>query len=449
MRVAFGNGVGNVAGMTASRPHDATTAQPTRVFLGALIALTFAMNSIGRGVSETFAVFLLPVEKALGVDRAAISAVYSVYMLGYAVAAPFAGQLIDRLGARACYGVGLASLGLGYVAAGSVTSIWQYYFCVGLLGGIGAAAVGMVAASSLLSRWFTRRIMSISSLPYAAVGAGMLLFPPATQLLIDAYGWRSAHRILGFATLAVIPVLFVLPLAKFTAGSLEWRNARAAAASAGTAWTPRMALKTGAFWALFLAYFMTSVAAYSVLPHSVAYLVERGFDPLVAASAFGFTGVMSVFGIIMIGWMSDRFGWLPTVTGSYLTTIGGIVALLLVTVWPVMTLVYLFVLGFGLMQGARGPILVGLVARIFTAGSVGTIFGVLSMALGTGAAFGSFLSGVLHQWTGNYVIAFIVAIMASATGMATFWLAPSLRQERVILGAPKAPSHSGNSPSQS
>jgi len=96
------------------------------------------------------------------------------------------------------------------------------------------------------------------------------------------------------------------------------------------------------------------------------------------------------------------------------------------------------------MQGARGPILVGLVARIFTAGSVGTIFGVLSMALGTGAAFGSFLSGVLHQWTGNYVIAFVVAIVASATGMATFWLAPSLRQERVILGAPNALSRDGN-----
>lgn len=431
--------------MDATRDPSPTHDEPTRLFLGSLIALTFAMNAIGRGVSETFAVFLLPVEKALGVDRAAIAATYSVYMLGYGVAAPLAGQLIDRFGARLCYGIGLAALGLGYVLGGFATSIWQYYLTVGLLGGIGAAAVGMVAASSLLSRWFTRKIMSISSLPYAAVGAGMLLFPPVTQLLIDAYGWRSAHRILGFATLAVIPTLFFLPLGKLTTGSAEWRAARAAAQSAGTVWTPRMALKTGAFWALFLAYFMTSVAAYSVLPHSVAYLVERGFDPLVAASAFGFNGVMSVTGIIMIGWMSDRFGWLPTVTGSYLTTMTGISALLLVTVWPTMGFVYLFVLCFGLMQGARGPILVGLVARIFTAGSVGTIFGVLSMALGTGAAFGSFLSGVLHQATGNYVIAFLAGIAASATGMATFWLAPSLRQERVILGAPQ----SGKSAQQS
>ena len=62
---------------------------------------------------------------------------------------------------------------------------------------------------------------------------------------------------------------------------------------------------------------------------------------------------------------------------------------------------------------------------------------VLSMALGAGAATGSFLSGVLHQWTGNYVIAFLVAMSAAATGMATFWLAPSLRRERVILGAPR------------
>ena len=406
--------------------------EPTRLFLGSLLVVTFVMNAIGRGVTETFAVFLLPVEKALAVDRAAIAATYSIYMLAYGIAAPFAGQLIDRLGARACYSAGLSALGFGYLLAGSVDSIWQYYLTVGVLGGFGAATLGMVAASSLLSRWFTDRIGSVSAFPYAAVGAGMILFPPAAQLLVEAYGWRVAHQVFGALALAALALVVLLPLGRYTEGSSTWQTQRAGAKASGATWTMSTAVRTGAFWSLFLAYFATSVAAYAVMPHSVAFLVEQGFQPLVAAGAFGFNGVMSVIGIISIGWLSDRWGRLPTVTLSYISSMLGIASLLLVAVWPSMIPVYGFVVFFGLMQGARGPILVALVARIFAGGSVGTIFGALSMALGLGAAVGSFTAGLIHHWTGNYTGAFALALCSCGVGMATFWLAPSLRQERVI-----------------
>ena len=111
-------------------------------------------------------------------------------MLAYGLSAPFAGQLIDRLGARVTYGFGLTVLGLGYVLAGSTTELWHYLVTVGLLGGLGSASLGMIVASGLLSRWFTTRIGIIMSLPYAAVGAGMLILPPLTQMLLSTYDWR-------------------------------------------------------------------------------------------------------------------------------------------------------------------------------------------------------------------------------------------------------------------
>ena len=79
------------------------------------------MNLVARGVPETFAVFLLPVQKGLGVSRADITLTYSVYMLAYGLSGPLVGQLIDRFGARLAYGFGLASLGLGYILAGFST----------------------------------------------------------------------------------------------------------------------------------------------------------------------------------------------------------------------------------------------------------------------------------------------------------------------------------------
>ncbi len=403
---------------------------PRALFFATLVALAFLMNMVGRGVTETFAVFLLPVQTGLGAARPEMTGTYAIFALSYAAAAPLVGQLVDRLGLRITYGLGLLVLGAGYALAGSVTAPWQYYLTAGLCGGIGAAALGVIVASAILSRWFTKRMGSIVALPYAAVGAGMLIVPPVTQLLVDAYGWRSAHRLLGLATLALLPLLFLLPLRRISRGSEEWRAARQAAiASAGGGWTVTSVMRTSAFWGLFSAYFWTAVAAYSVLPQSVAYLIEIGFDPLVAASAFGMTGMLSAVGIIAVGWLSDRIGRLPTVTITYLLSIAGTTSLILVALWPSLTLVYGFVLCFGAMQGARGPIIVALIAKLYRGGAVGSIFGMLSIAMGAGQAVGSFFSGVLQHWTDGYYASFGLGVLGSAMGLAMFWLVPSVRRE--------------------
>lgn len=409
-------------------------------FLAVMIGLTFAMNMVARGVTETFAVFLLPVQGGLGATRAEMTATYSVFALGYGLSAPFVGQLIDRAGVRFTYVLGLLVLGAGYLAAGLATEPWHYYLTVGLCGGVGSAALGVIVASSILARWFTRRMGSIVSLPYAAMGAGMLIVPPATQLLVDAHGWRAAHQLLGLVTLAFVPLIAFLPLGRMTAGSPEWREARARqAASVTGGWTVAAAMRTSAFWGLASAYFATAVAAYSVLPQSVAYLVEKGFNPLFAASAFGLTGALSAVGIVLVGNAADRFGKAPTAVVTYLMTLAGLVALLLVTVWPSALLVYAFIVLFGLMQGARGPIIVSMISKLYQGGAVGGIFGMLSIAMGTGQAFGSFVSGLLQQSTGGYTASFLLGITGCIAGIASFWLVRSLREERVGPADGKSP----------
>jgi MFS family permease len=419
------------------RPGDTDA---SRLFLAVILILTFVMNTIGRGVTETFAVFLLPVQEGLAVSRSEITLTYSIYMLANGATAPFAGQLIDRLGARITYGLGILSLGAGYFLAGYATHIVHYYIFAGLLGGIGAASLGMVAASSLLSRWFVNRIGSVMSLPYAAVGAGMIAIPPFAQLLVEWYGWRTSHQIIGAAVLALFPFVMLLPLRKITAGSAAWQAQRAA--QSGTArrnpWPVSRAMRTGAFWGLFAAYLLTSISAYAVLPQSVAALIESGFAPLLAAGAFGMMGLLSTLGIVAMGWMSDRYGRQVTVTLSFLLSIAGVLALIATTLHPSLILLYAFVVCFGLMQGARGPILVALVSVLYPGGGIGSIFGALSLGLGIGAALGSWASGLLHEIVGGYTASFGLAVLSSTAGMLVFLLAPSLRNER-LTRVPPAP----------
>ncbi|MGI9522401.1 MAG: MFS transporter [Hyphomicrobiaceae bacterium] len=403
--------------------------RPTAGFLATLVALTLSMNTIGRGVTETFPVFLLPVETYLEATRAEITAAYSIYMLVHGLAAPIAGQLVDRLGCRWTYATGLSAIGLGSIGAGYAESLYQYYLFYGVFGGLGAACLGMVIATSLLSRWFTKNLGTMVAIPHAATGFGVLLIPPLAQMLLMYVSWQETYRIIGIVVLGFLPILFILPVNRMTTGSPHWQLRRRRL-NVGPVWTVARALRTESFWSLFLLFLFTSGAAYAVLPQSVAFLIESGFDPLFAAGAFGFSGALSGLGIIAAGWISDRAGRLATVTVSKLMTLTGILSLLAVAWFPSAVLVYAFVVFFGLVQGARGPVIAVLVAILFRGGSVGAIYGTLSIAMGAGAAIGSWTSGWLHDTTGDYVASFVLGATCSVCGLATYWISPSLRTER-------------------
>ena len=141
-------------------------------------------------------------------------------------------------------------------------------------------------------------------------------------------------------------------------------------------------------------------------------------------------GMLSAIGIIAVGWMSDRFGRRQTATLSYVSTIIGIVALLLVSVSPSLLLVYAFVLFFGLMQGARGPIIVALVATLFPARRRRHLRDAVGCH-GLGAALGSWISGVLYEHDRQLYRLVRAGDGGALMGLAMFWSVPSLRNEKV------------------
>lgn len=402
--------------------------------LGAVLVLAFLMNMLGRGATEAFAVFLLPVEKALGATRSEITGVYSLFMLVVGLAGPFAGGIFDRLGARVSYCSGLMLLGASLYLAGAATAVWHYALTVGLASGLGVSMLGMVSANALLSRWYQLRLGTAIGVVFAATGFGTLLMAPIAQLLIDAQGWRGAYRAIGGALLVLALLTALLPLTRMSRGSPEWQRRKAATeAATGGGWNVVRALKTRPFWALMLVYFLTSCASFAVSPQAVAAMVEGGIAPLAAASAFGLTGMLSLIGNASIAPLVDRFGQRLMISLSYLGTAAGILCLALLPSYPSIVLVYGWAILFGINQGTRGPIISALSATLFAGGGVGRIYGTIALGMGFGAAFGSWLSGYLHDITGDYLASFVMAAGSAMIGMATFWTVPLLSEARANL----------------
>lgn len=387
--------------------------------VGVLILCT-AMNLLSRGVSDTYAVFLLPLAREFGADRATLTGVYSTYMLVYGLAAPVAGLAFDRFGPRALYCAGIACFGTAYVLAGSIGALWQLYLLVGVAGGIGSVAIGMVPASALISRWFRRRLPSAMSILYAALGTGVLVLAPATQWLIQQTGWRTTYHVLGSAVLLLFPLMLVLPWRAIAAGQPGYEELpQVTPARAGGA-TLIGALRTPAFWGLFGIMFITAFTTFSVVVQIVAYLVEVGFAPLEAASIYGVMGMLSIAGMLGSGALAQRYGERKIATLSYSCTIAGIVMLALLQWKAAYVLVVAFALLFGTMQGSRGPLVATLAARLFARSGLGAVYGCIMLGMGVGAAIGSSAAGTLHDFTGGYRAGFVLAAAGAVVGILLF-----------------------------
>ena len=408
-----------------------TTSQSSSSGLAALgvLILVSLTTALARGLGETYAVFLLPIGHEMGWDRGTLTSVYSVCMGVTGLVAPMVGLMLDRLGSRLLYCSGLLALGAGFVLAAEATELWHLMGAIGLLVGFGISAIGIIPASTLLARWYDRHLATANSIAYAGFGSGTLVLAPIAQLLIEGQGWRTAYFLMGAVVLAITAPALFLPWSRIDAGRIGRPSVRVKTNDPADGIGSRLtaAARTRGFWALFVTYFVTAVGVYAVSLQSVAYLVDQGFEPLQAASAFGLTGVLTVIGMIATGTAADRFGNRITATLSYMCTLLGIASLFLLQIWSGFALVLMFVLFFGISMGARGPILATLSANLFPGRGLGVIYGAITMGQGLGAATGSWLTGVLHDVTGGYDVGFMIAAGFILLGITVFWTVPEMR----------------------
>jgi MFS family permease len=415
--------------MDQETPREGTATapvKPVRTALGVL-AICFALSVFGRGLGESFSVFLLPISESFGWDRADVVSVYSLSALAGGLASPLIGRLFDYSGPRSVYSLGLLLFGGAFLFAANAHRLWQIQFSIGLCVGLGIALIGNVPNSILLGRWFGPKLPTAMAVVYSATGAGVLALLPTSQVLIDHFGWRGAYEIFGTAALVLLLPLLVLPWRLFSEGQPHLtRLATTEVADEG--WTLARAMRHHAFWALFWTFFFTAIGMYAITPQIVAYLIEAGFPPLQAATAWGFSGVVLLFGMLGVSWLDGLIGRRPSVLLSYALSIVGIFLLWLLQWYPNIWVLTGFVVCFGSMIGSRGPLLTATAMKLFKGKRVGTIYGSISIGSGLGSAFGSWSGGLIHDISHSYNPLILYALIAVILGMIPFLVVPALRR---------------------
>ena len=387
------------------------------------------LSGIGRGVVDSYAVFLVPLSLAFGWDRTAAASVYGVLLLFVGMSSPIVGRIFDRWGPGRLNVLGVGALAVGTLLAGTLTHLWQFYLVLGVLCGFGASAISVVAQAALLTRWYHARLTTALAVVSAVAGLGVLIIAPLAQFLIAETGWRNAYFSLGALLLVVLAGVAMLPWRAIAAGDSAAPAADRASVPAGSGFTLRKALRTQAFWGLCCVHFLTANGMFAINPQIVAFLVDIDFSPMVAASAFGLAGAATTAGLLVFGFVADRYGKMLSITISYGMTLAGFVVMAAMQHYPVGWLLVVFILLYGPSFGSRGPIIAAITAAIFGRGpNLGTIMGAVTLGLGTGAAIGSTLGGLLHDWSGGYDLVAGYAFTTVFGAMMIFWLVPELRR---------------------
>lgn len=413
-----------------------------------IVAVAFVTMAFGVSARTAFSLLVLPLLDEFGWNRGVVAGAFSFGFLVSAVLGPFVGRAMDRRGPRIVIGTGVCMVVVGLLAAPAIKEPWQLYATLGVLVGAGANLMSFTAQSLYLPNWFVRRRGLAISIAFAGVGAGAVVLLPWLQAVIGRDGWRAACWAMGLCVLFVVGPLILLVRGRpeevdtFPDGASVNAVAGTARASnvvdpawASVEWTLARAIRTGRFWWLALAYFCALFAWYAVQVHQTKYLVEVGFTPALAAWALGLVSVVAIPGQIGLGALSDRIGreWVWSV--GCLGFAVCYAALIAMAHAPSPALLWVVIFSQGFLGYALTSVMGPIVAEIFDGPHYGAVFGTLTVALIGGGAAGPWVAGALHDATGSYGPAFLLAMVLCAASAAAVWIAAP-RKVRVVPGKP-------------
>jgi MFS family permease len=418
--------------------HHPGNSRPRFFYGWVVVAVSFITLAVTYAISHGFSIFYVAILQEFGWSRADTALAYSLNRIVNGLTSPLAGSLTDRFGPRVLIPVGGVILATGLALTSQLHALWQYYLYYGVIVAIGISCTGMIPNTALLANWFERRRGLAMGISFAGIGIGMFLIVPGAQALISAFGWRWSYLGLAGLVLLVPPTLnIVFQRLRPQDMRLLPDGGRAGGIASGgprrvveivdevwvaREWTISAALRTRRFWLLFATQAFALIATQTWMVHQVALIVDAKFDPLVAASTFGFVGLCASGGKIIWGTLADVLNreWAYTI-GSVATG-AGLLALLGLSITHEFWLLVAFALLFGAGQGTIAPLFSLMGADLFQGRNFGAIWGALFIGVSIGTAVGPWLGGLAYDTYGNYNLALLGTLAALVISVVLAWL---------------------------
>ncbi len=381
-----------------------------------LVMAAGAGMSLASVSTYSIGIMIPAIEAELGWSRALITSGPAIVSFVAMTLSAFMGLVMDRIGARPVALVS-ATLLCAALALMSQASHEPYlWWGLWVLVGLASSAMPTVWTLPVNNRFAAGRGLALA-VTLSGTGIGASLVPLVAGYCVIHYGWRTGYLALG-ATWA----LLALPLI-----ALFFRDRPAqpvtAVARPATASLPGLSVREGfrspAFYKLAFAAFAVTLAGTGLLINLVPMLMSADISRAAAIAIAGTTGVATIVGRIVGGYLMDRYSARLLAVTVTLCTLVLPVALL---AFPGSTTVAAAaVIVFCLTSGPKMTAVIYLTGRHLGQRSFGTLFGAIHVLLALGVGLGPLLANVVYDHAQSYTPVFWMIVPVLMAGAWAFW----------------------------
>ena len=399
-----------------------------------IVGIGMVLDALRQGTFNTgFAVYFLPVQRDLGLSRAAISLVFSLGRLESSLEGPVTGYLIDRMGPRIMMVAGGVLAGTGFILLAFTNSFVPFVLIFVLILTLGFRMGFNNGAFAAVNTWFRRKKGLAMSLVSMGHGLGAMVITPLVGLAVVTWGWRPTALISGAVVLSVaIPLSLLVRPSPESMGLLPDGSKpgpetatdanEAVAVQESTSpprdFSTREALRTPSYWHIVLANGLRHSVHGGIIVHMVPLMVWAGRSEREAAFLIGLMALCTLVLRPIMGWTADR--WSKQRVAAMGVGIGGIAPVMIIVstgqLWQL--LVFVFLLAF---SESVNSLVWAVLGEFFGRQNFATIKGWESLMDGFIAMGTPVFMGWVFDQTNSYLWAVVPLIPAYAVSAPLFW----------------------------
>lgn len=388
------------------------------MFRGWIVVFAAFCASSTLGLTLSFTDFFLPLAKSFHLSSVTDSTIPSISALVLALASPVGGYLVSAYGFRKICYVGTILFGGATFLSAFVSGYLELLVTYGIIMSFGCAFL-LTSGTSIVVKWFVQRRGLAVGIMASGTAVGSLLIPGVSELLIIWDGWRSAFAAVGLSYLAV---LLLVSYFMQTPDDLSIKPYGSGVVVAGLDkrratidYTPRRALLTARFWAIFAMFSLGSIGVSMFYVHAVPFGFSHHITEQTASLSIIFLGVGSLFSRIIMGVVSDKMRLGGTLIIDFVLETIGLAGLTFVGSSSLA--LYLCGITLGFAYGGFMTEFVSLTGTLFGMKWMQKIWPFCALAYGVGGFVGPLIGGIYFQEFGNYSNIFLVAAIPAAVAL--------------------------------
>ena len=410
-----------------------------RTLAGAGVLALFGVSAL---YGSTFGLFLIPLQQTLGWSRGEIAFSLTLSTLFTPLVAPLTGWVIDKFPLRPLILTGIVLQSANFAAFSFMEGSVGVYYGLCLLLMVTAAGASLLSLAKLVQGWFDKSMGRALGILFACGAVGAIIHPLWTQAVITKFGWRQAFLVMGTLSFLMcgLAAFFLVrervPQSSSSVTKQQFNTNSDATVALPVASAPQsMAafMRDSIWWKLALFNMLFALGVGAIFMHFAALLQDRGASPSQAALAMSLVGLGSLLGNVLAGWLVDR---MPAARLAVIVMVLPMLGTLIIYagggLWVSIAAAGLL----GLCSGGDNSVSMLLARRYFSAETFGRASATQMVAMAAGGGVSPWLAGLVHDRTGNYDFALLMAAACmGGAALAAAWL-PEFRTGEAITDKP-------------